>query len=131
MPFIRGQLLPPLLVALRLPDAAVLQRTTLETLAAHATEAGPLLSEHVASLVPACLALATSGTPDGARAPSSVRVAALGLLGLLAALPYAAVHPFRGKVIADVAAALDDPRRPVRVAAAAARSRWYLLGSPA
>ena len=142
--------MPPLLVALRLGDRG-LERATLEILAGSAAEASAVLADHIGSLVPACLALATQRPPGSlVRAthcaeasprakrkrtrhacvrPQAVRLAALDLLTKLAALPYAVLYPYRMQVVNDIAAALDDPKRPVRAAAASCRTHWFLLDS--
>ena len=58
----------------------------------------------------------------------TVRVAALELLSRLAYLPYPTIHPYRATVINGIAPALDDPKRPVRAAATACRTHWFLVG---
>lgn len=70
------------------------------------------------ALVPALLSLASH------RGSPAVRETALQCLVLLLELPYTALHPHRRTVERGLAAAVDDPRRSVRLAAARARHAW-------
>lgn len=69
-------------------------------------------------LVPALLGLLRF------RAAPAVRETALQCLLLLVELPYTALHPYRRTVAAALAAAVDDDRRAVRLAAARCRQAW-------
>ncbi|KAG6381494.1 Dos2-interacting transcription regulator of RNA-Pol-II-domain-containing protein [Boletus reticuloceps] len=55
-----------------------------------------------------------------------VRVAALKCLALLpTAVRYDLLHPYKPRVLKDLAMALDDPKRAVRNEAVDARTKWY------
>ena len=83
------------------------------------------LIEHVGTLIPASLRLATATT---AVASSQVKVAAIELLRAFSGVtPYHHIHPFRQQVINSLGIALDDAKRAVRRAAADCRTRWLNL----
>ena len=58
------------------------------------------------------------------RPSPAVRETALQCLLLLLELPYTVLHPYRRSVEKALAAAVDDNRRAVRMAAARCRQAW-------
>jgi DNA repair/transcription protein MET18/MMS19 len=55
-----------------------------------------------------------------------VRVAALKYLALLpGTVRYDLLHPYKPRVLKDLAKALDDPKRAVRKEAVDVRTKWY------
>ena len=102
-----------------------------------------LVSGHVASLIPALLAMATAGggvggggesgesgeASDEAPYRASARLTALVCLTELTRVPFARLFPFRDRVVVGLQAALDDPKRVVRRAAVIARNEWALVSA--
>ncbi|XP_046709731.1 MMS19 nucleotide excision repair protein homolog isoform X2 [Silurus meridionalis] len=115
-------LLPLLLEALTCPDDAV-QLSTLSCFQPLIMEPPPALSTQLEALFTRLLALTTSPA-------MKVRMAALRCVHALSRLPSHMVLPFRPRVLKSLARPLDDKKRLVRKEAVAARSEWFLLGSP-
>ncbi|KAI5609725.1 mMS19 nucleotide excision repair protein-like [Silurus asotus] len=115
-------LLPLLLEALTCPDDAV-QLSTLSCFQPLIMEPPPTLSTQLEALFTRLLALTTSPA-------MKVRMAALRCVHALSRLPSHMVLPFRPRVLKSLARPLDDKKRLVRKEAVAARSEWFLLGSP-
>lgn len=115
-------LLPLLLEALSCPDEAV-QLSTLSCLQPLLMEPPPALTAQLEALFTRLLALTTSSA-------MTVRIAALRCFHALSSLPSHMVLPFRARVLRSLAKPLDDKKRLVRKEAVAARSEWFLLGSP-
>ncbi|MCJ8738228.1 hypothetical protein PDJAM_G00033240 [Pangasius djambal] len=115
-------LLPLLLEALSCPDEAV-QLSTLSCLQPLLMEPPPALTTQLEALFTRLLALTTSPA-------MKVRITALRCVHALSRLPTHMVLPFRARVLRTLAKPLDDKKRLVRKEAVAARSEWFLLGSP-
>ncbi|XP_060795486.1 MMS19 nucleotide excision repair protein homolog [Neoarius graeffei] len=115
-------LLPLLLEALSCPDEAV-QLSTLSCLQPLLMEPPPALTAQLEALFTRLLTLTTSPA-------MKVRIAALHCVHALSRLPSHMVLPFRARVLRTLAKPLDDKKRLVRKEAVAARSEWFLLGSP-
>lgn len=115
-------LLPLLLEALSCPDEAV-QLSTLSCLQPLLMEPPPALTTQLEALFTRLLALTISPA-------MKVRKSALCCVHALSRLPSHMVLPFRARVLRTLAKPLDDKKRLVRKEAVAARSEWFLLGSP-
>ena len=76
------------------------------------------VGRHVDALLPSLAdLLCTHAVP-------SVRLAAVEAVQAAMALPYPELHPHRALLLRAVTAALDDPRRVVRLAAVRCRHAW-------
>ncbi|KAK3559804.1 hypothetical protein QTP86_020786 [Hemibagrus guttatus] len=115
-------LLPLLLEALSCPDEAV-QLSTLSCLQPLLLEPPSALTAQLEALFTRLLALTTSPA-------MKVRISALRCIHALTCLPSHMLLPFRARVLRCLAKPLDDKKRLVRKEAVAARSEWFLLGSP-
>ncbi|KAF4085446.1 hypothetical protein AMELA_G00118080 [Ameiurus melas] len=115
-------LLPLLLEALSCRDEAV-QLSTLSCLQPLLMEPPPALTTQLEALFTRLLALTISPA-------MKVRITALCCVHALSRLPSHMVLPFRARVLRTLAKPLDDRKRLVRKEAVAARSEWFLLGSP-
>ncbi|KAL5035210.1 hypothetical protein BDV3_004648 [Batrachochytrium dendrobatidis] len=119
------KLLPMLLHSLTLNETT-LKLGTLDTLQQMVKDAPAVLESQISSimtlLLPMCL-FKNANQGNDAR----VRVSAIAILGLLMSwVNYTVLHPFKPRVLQELAYALDDPKRVVRKEAANTRSIWFM-----
>ncbi|ORZ33828.1 Dos2-interacting transcription regulator of RNA-Pol-II-domain-containing protein [Catenaria anguillulae PL171] len=124
-----NDLLPLLLTSLAQPrlalDDPALMVSILDTFQGMLRDAPQAVGDHVSSLVPLVLGLAT-GADQGV--PMRVRIAAVKCLQVMAsALPFHVVFPVRHKVIAGLGKVVGDPKRLVRREAVNCRSLWFTV----
>ncbi|KAI8929868.1 Dos2-interacting transcription regulator of RNA-Pol-II-domain-containing protein [Entophlyctis helioformis] len=119
------KLLPMLLFSLSLPEAD-LKLGTLQTIELMVTEAPSVVAEQISAIVPPLLSMSLYANRSFGNDPR-VRVAALKVIGLLVShVPYTVLHPYKPRVIRDLAPAADDPKRVVRREAAQTRNIWFM-----
>eukprot|EP00055_Hartaetosiga_balthica_P014064 m.75356 g.75356 ORF g.75356 m.75356 type:complete len:967 (+) comp8478_c0_seq3:29-2929(+) len=112
--------LPLLITSLTLQNERVLL-TALETLFVLVHDAPKVVEEHIDTLVTSCLEHSQH------HLRMSVRKSALETLGALTTLTPHIVVPHTYTVLKCLGKCVDDRKRIVRVAAASARSKWYLI----
>ncbi|KAJ1974023.1 hypothetical protein H4R35_003813 [Dimargaris xerosporica] len=126
-------LMPMLLSALTVatPDP-YLRINTCDTLYIIAMDAPKVLAEHIQTIVPTLVQVAstTRDAATGQPCPMALRTAALKCLGVLPDhLDYTVLHPYKAQVIKDLIRALDDPKRMVRQEAVQCRNKWLVAMS--
>ncbi|RKO94648.1 RNAPII transcription regulator C-terminal-domain-containing protein, partial [Blyttiomyces helicus] len=122
------KLFPLLLSSLSFPDSE-LKLATLKTLQLMLKEAPAIVAEHISSVIPLLLAMATKR--DEAANVMKVRIAALRTVGQLPpSIEYSVLHPHKPVVLRELSGSLDDPKRLVRKEGANARGKWFLLLGP-
>jgi len=97
--------------------------TTLRTLTELITDNSEIVRSYVDDLLPRVLVLSAY------RPMMKVRIAALRCIAELSAMPDHLILPHQHKVLQQLGLTTDDHKRLVRQEAAAARSRWFLIGS--
>jgi len=117
-------LIPLLLRGLDLPDPDI-RGNIIDTFLAAAEGESPeksLVSEHSVTLVNAMLRNSKVGDMTSIR----VRTSALRYLGILPnIIRYDVLHPYKPRVLRELADVLDDPKRVVRKEAVDARTNWF------
>ncbi|KAJ1974864.1 hypothetical protein H4R34_004557 [Dimargaris verticillata] len=123
-------LMPMLLSALTVATPnPYLRINTCHTLYVIAIDAPKVLAEHIQTIVPTLVRVAstTRDATTGQPCPMALRTAALKCLGVLPDhLDYTVLHPYRAQVIKDLIRALDDPKRLVRQEAVQCRNKWLI-----
>ncbi|KAH6584079.1 hypothetical protein BASA60_001120 [Batrachochytrium salamandrivorans] len=118
-------LLPMLLHSLSLSEAT-LKCGTLDTLRLMVKEAPSVVESQITSIISLLLPMCLFSNVDQGN-DVRVRTAALTILGsVMAHLNYTVLHPFKPRVLRELMAALDDPKRIVRKEAANTRSIWFM-----
>ncbi|KAJ1342315.1 hypothetical protein BSLG_003238 [Batrachochytrium salamandrivorans] len=118
-------LLPMLLHSLSLSEAT-LKCGTLDTLRLMVKEAPSVVESQITSIISLLLPMCLFSNVDQGN-DVRVRTAALTILGsVMAHLSYTVLHPFKPRVLRELMAALDDPKRIVRKEAANTRSIWFM-----
>jgi hypothetical protein len=116
--------------------AAVAAATAVMEMLGGGGDAPAVIGRHAGDLLPALLSLSATGEHSVRTfAPSFraltwlqlVRRAAADCVHAMGVLPFDLLFPLRSRVLAGLAPALDDRKRGVRMAAAQARARWFLL----
>jgi DNA repair/transcription protein MET18/MMS19 len=118
----RSRLLPLLLSGLGSPQTE-LRLAALTSVSALLKDDVSVLSAHLSSLVPVLCDLLSY------KSSQRVRMTVLECLAQLRRLPYAELHPHRGRILAALALAADDHKRAVRQQAIKARNQWFLISS--
>ena len=115
-------LLPILLQSLT-SEAPSVWLTSLHTLTELIVDNSEILQSYVDDLLPRVLALSTY------RPMMKVRIAAVRCITEFAVMPVHLILPHKQKVLQQLGLTADDHKRLVRQEAAAARSRWFLIGA--
>ncbi|KAG0005423.1 hypothetical protein BGZ79_004840 [Entomortierella chlamydospora] len=117
-------LIPMLVHSLSFPDPD-LKSSTIETFQIITKDAPGLMADHLSTLTPLLISL--TNTEDSANT-MKVRIAALKCLGAQPkALPFAALRPYKARVLKELEKSLDDRKRLVRREAVECRSQWFTL----
>ncbi|KAF9435406.1 hypothetical protein BGZ76_006356, partial [Entomortierella beljakovae] len=117
-------LLPMLVHSLSFPDSE-LRSSTIGTFQIITKDAPTLMAEHLSTLTPLLLKLASSEDPVNSM---DVRIASLKCLGAQPkALSVSAIRPYKKRVLKELERPLDDRKRLVRREAVECRSQWFML----
>jgi len=128
----------PLLGAAMTQENAEAAAAGAETLRELVEDHSKAIGQHLSELIPALLHLALKGTISVClvtllrtiiNSLQTARISALNCLSEFTKLPFHLLFPHRNSVIAQLAQALDDRKRPVRRAAVVCRGKWYMLSS--
>jgi DNA repair/transcription protein MET18/MMS19 len=123
------QLLPLLLQAIELPDADV-KAATISTLEITIAENAEVVKEHVAGVITRLLKAACMRGDEHGNTPQ-VRMRALRCIRAFPGrLRAELLLPYKRRVLKELQAALDDPKRAVRKEAVDTRVKWWALGDP-
>jgi len=114
------RLLPVLLQSLNNEEPWL---TTLHTLTELMVDNSEIFQSYVDDLLPRLLALSSY------RPMMKVRIAAVRCVAEFSVMPVHLILPHQQKVLQQLGLITDDHKRLVRQEAAAARSRWFLIGS--
>jgi DNA repair/transcription protein MET18/MMS19 len=110
--------------------------STLETFLMLITEATSLVEQHLSTLVPKLVELATKDISAVTRYLEfyinlfkDMRLLASTCLYSVAQLPFPKIFPFKMQVINGLVKAVDDNKRAVRKEAAKARNEWFTISA--
>ena len=104
-------------------EAPTVWLTSLHTLTELIVDNSEILLSYVDDLLPRVLALSAY------RPVMKVRIAALRCVAEFSVMPVHLLLPHKQKVLQQLGLTVDDHKRLVRQEAAAARSRWFLIGA--
>jgi DNA repair/transcription protein MET18/MMS19 len=108
--------------SLSFPDSE-LRSSTIDTLQIITKDAPGIMTEYLSTLTPLLISLTS---PDDSLNTMKVRMAALKCLGAQPkTLPFAALRPYKAKVLKELEKPLDDRKRLVRREAVECRSQWF------
>ncbi|XP_033756743.1 MMS19 nucleotide excision repair protein homolog [Pecten maximus] len=114
----------PLMVQSLLCDDLDLQLSTMTILCDCTHDAPVVISKHVETLVPQLLQLCTHASS------MKIRMKSLRCINALSVLPAHLLLPYKSSVVRSLELVLDDKKRLVRKEAVAARTEWFLVGTP-